>query len=114
MGGIIHHLREFMYLFKKYDESGRLLQHTTKGDDPALVIECLNGYRLKGAPKNLETFHPIGIAEVIKEGKDITVLSYGSALRLVEEAARDLAQVGIEVEIIDAQSLLLLTVHILP
>ena len=56
--------------------------------------------------KSRRLYYTHGIAEVIKEGKDITVLSYGSTLRLVEEAARDLAQVGIEVEIIDAQSLL--------
>ncbi|MCL4123987.1 UNVERIFIED_CONTAM: hypothetical protein GTU68_061363 [Idotea baltica] len=79
-----------------------------EGDDPALVIECLNGYRLKEElPTNLGSFKtPIGVVETIKEGTDITIVSYGSTLRIVEETAKDLAQVGIDIEIIDAQSLL--------
>ncbi len=109
MGGIIHHLRGIHVLVpRNMTKAAGFYNTLLKGDDPALVIECLNGYRLKEKlPTNLGDFTtPIGIAEVIKEGRDITVLSYGSTLRLVEEAARDLAQVGIEVEIIDAQSLL--------
>lgn len=78
-----------------------------KGDDPALVIENLNGYRLKEkAPNNLGEFcTPIGYSEIIKEGTDITVVSYGSTLKLVEEAARELLIVGINVEIVDVQCL---------
>lgn len=77
-------------------------------DEPALVIECLNGYRLKEKmPLNLGEFKtPIGIVETIKEGKDITVVSYGSTLRLVEQAAKELLEVGIDIEIIDLQSLI--------
>ena len=77
-------------------------------DEPALVIECLNGYRLKEkTPLNLGEFKtPIGVVETIKSGKDITVVSYGSTLRLVEQAAKELMEVGIDVEIIDVQSLL--------
>jgi pyruvate/2-oxoglutarate/acetoin dehydrogenase E1 component len=77
-------------------------------DEPALVIECLNGYRLKEkAPTNYGQFKtPIGVVETIKEGKDITLVSYGSTLRLVEQAAIELAQVGIDCEVIDLQSLL--------
>jgi len=77
-------------------------------DEPALVIECLNGYRLKEKmPLNLGEFKtPIGVVETIKTGKDITVVSYGSTLRLVEQAAKELMEVGIDVEIIDIQSLL--------
>ncbi|MSP84492.1 MAG: transketolase [Flavobacteriaceae bacterium] len=77
-------------------------------DEPALVIECLNGYRLKEKiPLNLGEFKtPIGLVETIKEGKDITVVSYGSTLRLVEQAANELLEIGIDVEIIDVQSLL--------
>ena len=77
-------------------------------DEPALVIECLNGYRLKEKmPLNLGKFKtPIGIVETIKEGKDITVVSYGSTLRLLEQAAKELMEIGIDVEIIDVQSLL--------
>jgi pyruvate/2-oxoglutarate/acetoin dehydrogenase E1 component/TPP-dependent pyruvate/acetoin dehydrogenase alpha subunit len=77
-------------------------------DEPALVIECLNGYRLKEKmPTNLGEFKtPIGVVETIKSGKDITVVSYGSTLRLVEQAANELIEFGIDIEIIDVQSLL--------
>lgn len=77
-------------------------------DEPALVIECLNGYRLKEKmPSNLGAFKtPIGEVEIIKSGSDITVVSYGSTLRIVEQAATELQNIGIDVEIIDVQSLL--------
>jgi pyruvate/2-oxoglutarate/acetoin dehydrogenase E1 component len=77
-------------------------------DEPALVVECLNGYRLKEKmPANLGEFKtPIGVVETIKEGKDITLVSYGSTLRLVEQAAKELLEIGIDAEIIDVQSLL--------
>ena len=77
-------------------------------DEPALVIECLNGYRLKEKmPTNLGEFKtPIGVVETIKEGSDITLVSYGSTIRIVEQAAKELQEVGIDCEIIDIQSLL--------
>jgi pyruvate/2-oxoglutarate/acetoin dehydrogenase E1 component/TPP-dependent pyruvate/acetoin dehydrogenase alpha subunit len=77
-------------------------------DEPALVIECLNGYRLKEKmPTNLGEFKtPLGVVETIKTGSDITVVSYGSTLRLVEQAASELMEFGIDIEIIDVQSLL--------
>lgn len=79
-----------------------------RGDEPAIVIENLNGYRLKEKrPKNLGTFStPIGYVETVKEGKDITLVSYGSTLKIVRDTALELTQVGIDAEIIDAQSLL--------
>ncbi|SDX44373.1 alpha-ketoacid dehydrogenase subunit alpha/beta [Flavobacterium degerlachei] len=77
-------------------------------DEPALVIECLNGYRLKEKmPLNYGEFKtPIGVVETIKTGTDITLVSYGSTLRLVEQAAKELQEVGIDCEVIDIQSLL--------
>ena len=77
-------------------------------DEPALVIECLNGYRLKEKmPTNLGEFKtPIGFVETIKPGKDMTVVSYGSTLRIIEQAANELLEFGIAIEIIDVQSLL--------
>ncbi|EIA07184.1 thiamine pyrophosphate-dependent enzyme [Flavobacterium frigoris] len=77
-------------------------------DEPALVIECLNGYRLKEKmPLNYGEFKtPIGVVETIKEGTDITLVSYGSTLRLVEQAAKELQEIGIQCEVIDIQSLL--------
>ncbi|WP_396210370.1 thiamine pyrophosphate-dependent enzyme [Flavobacterium sp.] len=77
-------------------------------DEPALVIECLNGYRLKEKmPTNLGAFKtPIGVVETIKTGSDITLVGYGSTLRLIEQAANELESVGINAELIDVQSLL--------
>ena len=77
-------------------------------DEPALVIECLNGYRLKEKmPTNFGEFKtPIGVIDTIKSGNDITLVSYGSTLRLVEQAAKELMEIGIDCEIIDVQSLL--------
>ncbi len=79
-----------------------------RADEPAVVIECLNGYRLKEKlPTNVGDFTvPLGKAEVLEEGTDITVVSYGSSLRIVQEAAEELALLGISVEIIDPQTLL--------
>lgn len=78
------------------------------GDDPAIVVECLNGYRLKEKmPNNLGSIKtPIGIVEIVKEGLDITVVSYGSTLRIVEQTAKDLLAIGIDIEVIDVQSLM--------
>jgi pyruvate/2-oxoglutarate/acetoin dehydrogenase E1 component/TPP-dependent pyruvate/acetoin dehydrogenase alpha subunit len=78
-----------------------------RGDEPALVIECLNGYRLKEKlPANVGEFTvPLGKAEVLKNGGDITVISYGSTLRIVLEAAVELEKMGIHVEVIDPQTL---------
>lgn len=78
------------------------------GDEPGLVIENLNGYRLKeDLPKNLgEYTTPIGYVETVREGSDITLVSYGSTLKIVEDTALQLTQVGIDAEIIDVQSLM--------
>src|SRR6478736_7113112 len=77
-------------------------------DEPALVIECLNGYRLKEKmPLNYGEFKtPIGVVETLREGTDITLVSYGSTLRIVEQTAKELFEAGIDCEIIDLQSLL--------
>ncbi len=81
--------------------------------DPAIVIECLNGYRLKERlPTNLSEIRvPLGIPEVLKEGTDITIVSYGSTLRIVEEASQRLEQLGIDIEIVDVQTLLPFDLH---
>ena len=79
-----------------------------KGNDPALVIESLNGYRLKERLlSNLTDFTvPLGIPEVIREGEDITIVSYGSTLRILLDAAQVLEPLGIRCEIVDVQTLL--------
>jgi pyruvate/2-oxoglutarate/acetoin dehydrogenase E1 component/TPP-dependent pyruvate/acetoin dehydrogenase alpha subunit len=78
-----------------------------RGDEPALVIECLNGYRLKEKlPSNVGEFTvPLGKAEILREGNDMTVVSYGSTLRIVLEAAEELEKMGIHIEVIDPQTL---------
>jgi len=109
MGGIINTLRGIHVLVpRNMTKAAGFYNTLLEGDDPALVIECLNGYRLKEElPTNLGEFKTaLGEIEVLKEGTDMTVVSYGSTLRLVEEAAKELLQVGINIEIIDAQSLL--------
>jgi pyruvate/2-oxoglutarate/acetoin dehydrogenase E1 component len=77
-------------------------------NEPALVIESLNGYRLKEKlPQNLDKFTvPLGIPEVLHEGSDITIVSYGSTLRIIEEAMLTLNQLGVSCELIDVQTLL--------
>ena len=79
-----------------------------QADEPALIIECLNGYRLKEKqPDNLGEFTiPVGKIEVTKEGKDVTLVTYGSTWRLVMEAAGELEKIGISAEVIDIQSLI--------
>ena len=79
-----------------------------KSDDPALIIECLNGYRLKETtPDNVGEFTiPLGVPEILREGSDITVVTYGSMCRIVMEAAEQLEKLGINIEVIDVQTLL--------
>ncbi len=84
-----------------------------QGNDPGVIIECLNGYRLKEKlPTNLLKFTiPLGVPEIIKEGNDVTIVSYGSALRIVQEAVSMLEVLGISCEIIDVQTLLPFDIH---
>ena len=84
-----------------------------KCDEPAIVIECLNGYRLKEKlPSNLGEFTtPVGVPEITKEGSDITLVTYGSTWRIVTEAAKELEKVEISCEVIDVQSLLPFDTH---
>lgn len=109
MGGIINNIRGIHVLVpRNMTKAAGFYNTLLQGDDPALVIECLNGYRLKEElPSNFGEFTtPIGVVEKIRQGKDITVVSYGSTLRIVLEVAKELMQIGIDIEIIDAQSLL--------
>ncbi len=79
-----------------------------QSDEPALVVECLNGYRLKEKlPINIGEFKiPVGVPEIISEGKDITLVTYGSCVRIAEEAIKYLEEMNISVELIDVQTLL--------
>ncbi len=109
MGMIINAIRGMHVLVpRNMTKAAGFYNTLLESDEPALLIECLNGYRLKEKmPNNLGEFKtPIGIIETIKEGSDITIVSYGSTIRIVEQAAEELAEIGINVEIIDVQSLL--------
>lgn len=109
MGGLLHLLRGIYILTpRNMTKAAGFYNTLLESDEPGLIIECLNGYRLKeNLPNNLGEFRtPIGVVETLREGNDITVVSYGSTLRLVEDAAEELAHYGISVEVIDAQSLL--------
>ncbi len=109
MGMIINAIRGIHVLVpRNMTKAAGFYNTLLETDEPALVIECLNGYRLKEKmPTNLGEFKtPIGVVETIKTGTDMTIVSYGSTLRIIEQAAKELMEVGIDVEIIDAQSLL--------
>jgi len=84
-----------------------------QSNEPALMIECLNGYRLKEKlPSNLLEFTvPFGVPEIIREGDDITVVSYGATLRIVQSAAEMVEAVNISCEIVDVQTLLPFDLH---
>ena len=109
MGMIINAIRGIHVLVpRNMTKAAGFYNTLLETDEPALLIECLNGYRLKEKmPSNLGEFKtPIGVIETLKEGTDITLVSYGSTLRLVEQAAKELLEIGIDCEIIDIQSLL--------
>lgn len=109
MGGLVNLLRGIYVLTpRNMTQAAGFYNTLLKSDEPALVIESLNGYRLKEPkPTNLGEFCvPIGKVETLKNGKDITLVSYGSTLRIVEQVAKELLEVDIDAEVIDAQSLL--------
>ncbi len=109
MGGLLHLLRGINILVpRNLTQAAGFYNTMLESDEPALIVESLNGYRLKEKmPKNLGEFKiPVGKIEIMKPGKDITLVSYGSTLRLVEKAAKELQEAGIDAEVIDVQSLL--------
>lgn len=109
MGGILNLVRGVHVLVpRNMTKAAGFYNTLLESDEPAIIVECLNGYRLKEPmPNNIGDFKtPLGVVETVKEGTDITLVSYGSTLRIVEQAAKELLEVGIDVEIIDVQSLL--------
>ncbi|NPA43522.1 MAG: transketolase [Chlorobi bacterium] len=105
----VHTLSKGIYILVPRDMTRAAGFYNTLMDlnNPALIVESLNGYRLKEKmPSNLGEFKvPIGVTETLREGTDITLVSYGSTLRLVMQAAEELAKLGIDSEVIDVQSL---------
>lgn len=109
MGVIIHGLRGMhICVPRNLTDAAGFYNTLIQGDDPALVIEPLNAYRLKEKlPENLGEFTvPLGIPKVLKEGSDITLVSYGSTCNIVESVLPDLEEAGISAELIDVRTLL--------
>ncbi|WP_325451465.1 alpha-ketoacid dehydrogenase subunit alpha/beta [Gelidibacter sp.] len=109
LGGVLNLIRGMHVLVpRNMTKAAGFYNTLLECDEPALVVECLNGYRLKEKlPTNLGEFKtPLGVVETLKTGSDITLVSYGSTLRLVQQAAKELLEVGIDAEVIDVQSLL--------
>ena len=109
MGSIINSVRGMIVCVpRNMMQAVGMYKTLLNSDDPALVVECLNGYRSKEArPTNLGEYSiPVGIAEVVKEGTDITLLSYGSTFNICSVAVKQLEEFGISVELVDARTLL--------
>lgn len=109
MGMIINSLRGmYVCVPRNMVQAAGMYNTLLQSNEPGLVIECLNGYRLKEKmPSNLSSFTvPMGVPEVVRQGTDITIVSYGSILRIIDDAAQQLERFGISCEIIDVQTLL--------
>ncbi len=109
LGMIINSLRGiYVAVPRNMTQAAGFYNTLLQSDDPALVIECLNGYRLKEQmPDNLGEYTvPLGVPEVLETGDDVTIVTYGSCVRIAQEACRKLAKHGISVELVDVQTLL--------
>lgn len=109
MAGIIHLVRGLHVLVPRdMTRAAGFYNTLMKANEPAIVVEVLNGYRVKERlPDNIGEFTvPLGVPEVIRTGRDVTVVTYGACCRIVLDAADKLAKVSIEIEVIDVQSLL--------
>ena len=109
MAGIIHLVRGmWVCVPRNMTQAAGMYNTLLQSDDPAIVVEVLNGYRAKEKrPDNIADFTvPLGVPEVLREGSDVTLVTYGACVKIAAEAAELLADVGISVEIIDAQTLL--------
>ena len=109
LAGIIHNIRGMYVLVpRNMTQAAGFYNTLLQADDPALLIECLNGYRLKEPmPANIDSFTvPLGMPEILRAGTDVTVVTYGAMCRIVLEAAETLAMLDIDCEVIDVQTLL--------
>jgi 2-oxoisovalerate dehydrogenase E1 component len=114
IGMMLHSLRGIYILVpRNMTQAAGFYNTMLKSDDVAIIIECLNGYRLKEQlPDNVGEFTvPLGKPEILKEGNDITLVTYGSMCRVVMQAAEDLEEYGISCEVIDVQTLLPFDIH---
>ena len=109
MGMVINALRGmYVCVPRNMVQAAGMYNTLLQSNDPGLVIECLNGYRLKEKlPSNLMAYTvPLGVPEIVKEGEDVTIVTYGSTLRIVLEATETLDKMGISCEVVDVQTLL--------
>ncbi len=109
MGMLVHALRGIHLLVpRNMTQAAGMYNTLLQSDEPGLVIECLNGYRLKERlPDNIGDFTvPLGVPEILREGEDLTLVTYGSCVRIARAAVTLLEETGISVELIDAQTLL--------
>jgi pyruvate/2-oxoglutarate/acetoin dehydrogenase E1 component/TPP-dependent pyruvate/acetoin dehydrogenase alpha subunit len=114
MGMVINSLRGvYVCVPRNMTQAVGMYNTLLQSNDPGLIIECLNGYRLKEKmPFNLLEFTvPLGVPEVIKEGTDVTIVSYGSTIRIVQDAVNMLEAQGVSCEIVDVQTLLPFDIH---
>ncbi len=114
MGMILHSLRGIYLLVpRNMVQAAGMYNTMLKSDDTAIIVESLNGYRLKERiPSNVGEFTvPLGVPEILRSGDDVTVVTYGSMCRIVMEAAEELSKVGISCEVIDVQTLLPFDIH---
>lgn len=114
MGMIIHAVRGMHVLVpRNMTQAAGFYNTLLQSDDPAIVVECLNGYRLKEKlPDNLAAFTvPLGVPEILVAGDDVTLVTYGSCVRIAQEAVAQLQEAGISVELIDVQTLLPFDLH---
>ena len=114
MAGIIHLVRGVNVLVPRdMTHAAGFYNTLLKADEPAVVVEVLNGYRVKERlPDNIGEFTvPLGVPEVIRSGSDVTIVTYGACCRIVLDAAEKLSKAGIEIEVIDVQSLLPFDIH---
>jgi pyruvate/2-oxoglutarate/acetoin dehydrogenase E1 component len=109
MGAIVHSVRGMVVCVpRNMTQAAGMYATLLESDEPALVVECLNGYRSKEPmPNNLGEYRtPIGIAEVVEEGEDLTLVSYGSTFHICAAAVKELREEGISIELVDARTLL--------
>jgi pyruvate/2-oxoglutarate/acetoin dehydrogenase E1 component len=114
MAGLIHFVRGMHVLVPRdMTRAAGFYNTLLKANEPAIVVEVLNGYRVKERlPDNIGEFTiPLGVPEVIRAGAEVTVVTYGACCRIVLDAAEKLSKVGIEIEVIDVQSLLPFDIH---
>ncbi len=114
IGMILNAIRGmYMLTPRNMTQAAGMYQTLMMGDEPALIIECLNGYRLKEKmPDNVGVYTvPLGVPEILEKGNDLTLVTYGSTVRIAMEATILLKEVGISVELIDVQTLLPFDIH---